>query len=154
MLQKISPCKAAGIDHISAPAAIAYSVWTCATAPVLASVVGRLINFSFSGGSFPSRWKTGDVSLLYRNGASRDIQNFRPLSVVPVLSKVIERHVHGSLYSYLTENNVTYPRQSCFRKNHSTDTALIHRSRSVYPKPVNLLTETHFLNRSPDSFPD
>ena len=51
--------------------------------------------------------------------------NFRPISVLPVLSKVIERHVHDSLYSYLTENNLIYPRQSGFRKNHSTDTALI-----------------------------
>ena len=45
--------------------------------------------------------------------------------MLPVLSKVIERHVHDSLYSYLTENNLIYPRQSGFRKNHSTDTALI-----------------------------
>ena len=44
--------------------------------------------------------------------------------MLPVLSKVIERHVHESLYTYLTENNLIYPRQSGFRKNHSTDTAL------------------------------
>ena len=59
------------------------------------------------------------------HGDSHDVQNFRPISVLPVLSKVIERHVHDSLYSYLTENNLIYPRQSGFRKNHSTDTALI-----------------------------
>ena len=94
-------------------------------APVIAAVVARLINFSFSSGSFPSRWKTAKVSPLYKNGDSRDVQNFRPVSVLPVLSKVIERHVHDSLYGYLTENNLIYPRQSVFRKNHSTDTALI-----------------------------
>ena len=92
---------------------------------MLSPVVARLINFSFSSGSFTSRWKTPKVCPLYKKGESRDVQNFRPISVLPVLSKVIERHVHDSLYSYLTENNLIYPRQSGFRKNHSTDTALI-----------------------------
>ena len=114
MLQKLSPHKAAGIDKIS-------SQLLCIVAPVVA----RLINFSFSSGSFPSRWKTAKVSPLYKNGDSRDVQNFRPISVLPVLSKVIERHVHDSLYSYLTENNLIYPCQSGFWKNHSTDTNLI-----------------------------
>ena len=116
--QKLSPRKAVGIDKIS-------SQLLRIAAPVIAPVVVRLINFSFSSGSFPSRWKTAKVSPLYKNGDSRDVQNFRPISVLPVLSKVIERHVHDSLSSYLTENNLIYPRQSGFRKNHSTDTALI-----------------------------
>ena len=107
LLQKLSPRKAAGIDKIS-------SQLLRIAAPVIAPVVARLINFSFSSGSFPSRWKTAKVSPLYKNGDSRDVQNFRPISVLPVLSKVIERHVHDSLYSYLTENNLIYPRQSGF----------------------------------------
>ena len=47
------------------------------------------------------------------------------ISVLRVFSKVSERHVHDSLYNYLTENNLIYPRQSGFWKNHSTDTNLI-----------------------------
>ena len=115
---KLTPRKAAGIDKIS-------SQLLRIGAPVIAPVVARLINFSFSSGSFPSRCKTTKVSPLYENGDSRDVQNFLPISAPPVLSKVIERHVHDSLYSYLTENNLIYPRQSGFRKNHRTDTALI-----------------------------
>ena len=118
MLQKLSPCKAAGIDKIS-------SQLLHIAAPVIAPVVVRLINFSFSSGSFPSRWKTAKAFPLCKNGDSRDVQNFRPIPVLPVLSKVIEGHVHDSLYSYLTEKNLIYPRQLGFRKNHSTDTALI-----------------------------
>ena len=83
-LHKLSPRKAAGIDKISSQ-----------LLRIAAPVVARLINFSFSSGSFPSRWKTAKVSPLYKNGDSRDVQNFRPISVLPVLSKVIERHVHG-----------------------------------------------------------
>ena len=98
MLQKLSPRKDAGIDKIICQL-------LRIAAPVIALVGARLINFSFSSGSFSSRWKTVKVSPLYKNGDVRDVQNFRPISVLPVLSKVIARHVHDSLYSYLTENN-------------------------------------------------
>jgi len=47
------------------------------------------------------------------------------LSVLPVLSKVIERHVHDTLYSYLCDNNLIYPKQCGFRRRLSTETALI-----------------------------
>ena len=68
LLQKLSPRKAAGIDKIS-------SQLLRIAAPVIAPVVARLINFSFSSGSFPSRWKTAKVSPLYKNGDLRDVQN-------------------------------------------------------------------------------
>ena len=53
------------------------------------------------------------------------VHNFRPISVLPVLSKIIERHFHDSLYDFLNENNLIYSRQSGFRGKHSTETALI-----------------------------
>ena len=42
---------------------------------------------------------------LCKNGGSSEVQNFRPISLLPVLSKVIDRHVHDSLYSYLLKSN-------------------------------------------------
>ena len=74
---------------------------------------------------FPSRWKTAKVTPLHKGGDVDDVSNFRPISVLPVLSKVIERHIHDALYNYLTDNSLIYPRQSGFRKRHSTETALI-----------------------------
>lgn len=62
---------------------------------------------------------------LHKGGDLDDVSNFRPISVLPVLSKIIERHTHDALYGYLTDNNLIYPRQSGFRKRHSTETALI-----------------------------
>ena len=53
------------------------------------------------------------------------MNNYRPISVLPVLSKVIERHVHDTLYSYQSDNTLIYAKQSGFRKRHSTETALI-----------------------------
>ena len=70
MLQKLSPPKDAGIDKI-------ISQLLRIAVPVTAPAVARLINFSFSSGSFPSRWKTVKVSPLYKNGDLGDVQNFR-----------------------------------------------------------------------------
>ena len=87
--------------------------------------LARLINHSFQVSVFPSRWKTAKVTPLHKGGDLDEVSNFRPISVLPVLSKVIERHIHDALYSYLTENNLIYSRQSGFRKHHSTETALL-----------------------------
>ena len=53
------------------------------------------------------------------------MSNYRPISVLPILSKILERVVHDQLYDYLTSNNILHPCQSGFRSNHSTNTTLI-----------------------------
>ena len=53
------------------------------------------------------------------------MNNYRPISVLPLLSKLLEKHVHHSFYSCLTEKKFFYHLQSGFRKWHSTETALI-----------------------------
>ena len=94
-------------------------------APIIAPSIAKLINYSFSTASFPQRWKTAKVFPLFKGGDSEDLNNYRPISVLLVLSKVIERYVHDSLSVYLYENNLIYSKQSGFWKLHSTETALI-----------------------------
>ena len=117
-LKNISSNKASGIDNISA------RVLKLA-APIIAPSIAKLINYSFVTSVFPQRWKTEKVTLLFKGGDPENVNNYGPISVLPVLSKVIERHVHDSLYSYLCVNNLIYSKQSGFRKCHSTETALI-----------------------------
>ena len=96
-----------------------------AAVPAIASSIAQLINMSLSTGKFPTRWKTAKVTPLFKSGEECDPSNCRPISVLPALSKIIERHMHDSLYTLLNEHNLIYPRQSGFRKYHSTETALI-----------------------------
>ena len=118
IMMKISSHKAMGIDGISARL-------LRIGMPAIAPCIARLINMAMSTGKFPTRWKTAKVTPLFKSGALSDPSNYRPISVLPVLSKIIERHMHNSLYAFLTEQNLIYSRQSGFRKHHSTETALI-----------------------------
>jgi len=65
------------------------------------------------------------VTPLHKSGDRKDPNNYRPISVLPILSKFLERHVHNHLYTYLNSNNLLYTRQSGFRRHHGTETALI-----------------------------
>ena len=112
IIKGISPHKAAGIDKISAR-------FLRIAAAILAPSITRLINMSFSTGKFPTRWKTA-VTPLFKQGAVSDPSNYRPISVLLVVSKVIERHMHNSLYAFLMDNNLLYSRQSGFRRMYST----------------------------------
>ena len=117
-LKNITSNKASGICNISAR-------MLKLAAPIIASSIAKLINYSFVTSVFPQRWKTAKVTPLFKGGDPENVNNYRPISVLPVLTKVIERHVHDSLYSYLCVNNLIYSKQSGFRKRHGTETAFI-----------------------------
>ena len=61
---------------------------------------------------------------LYKNGCKTDPLNYRPISLLPLVSKVIEKVVHNQTQLFLDDNNILYNFQSGFRKKFSTDTCL------------------------------
>ncbi|KAL9976863.1 hypothetical protein ACROYT_G014201 [Oculina patagonica] len=88
--------------------------------------IAKLINLSLSSGTFPCRWKRARVTALHKAGDMDDVNNYRPISVLPVLSKIIERHVHDHLSDHLNDHDLIYKNQSGFRKQYSTETALAY----------------------------
>ena len=117
-LLKIDSNKSTGVDGIS-------SRMRKLAASIIAPSITKLINLSFSLNVFPSLWKTAKVTPICKSGDPTDVTNYRPISVLPILSKIAERHVHNAVYSLLCENDLIYIRQSGFRSKHSTETALI-----------------------------
>ncbi len=84
-----------------------------------------IINTSFKLGSFPDRLKLAKVIPIFKNGSKIDVNNYRPISLLSVFSKIMEKIMHSRLYSFLETNKVLYSSQFGFQKNKSTQHSLI-----------------------------
>ena len=85
----------------------------------------HIINQSIRYGVFPTRWKVAKVVPIFKSGSSLDVSNYRPISVFPIVSKILEKHVHQALYDYVEKFQLLRVAQSGFRAKHSCETALL-----------------------------
>ena len=85
-----------------------------------------LKNKSTVSGKFPKLGKLATISLIHKTGPTENKGSYRPISVLCALSKILERHVNDSLYSYFMSHNMLHDGQSGFRAKHSCETALNH----------------------------
>ena len=77
-------------------------------------------------GIFPDILKNALVSPIHKGGERFLATNYRPISVLPSISKLIEKHIAKHLYKFLLKFNLLHPAQSGFRTGHSCQTALIN----------------------------
>ena len=125
LIERLSPNKATGLDTISCRL-------LKEAAPIIASSLVSIINKSIDTGIFPLNWKIAKVFPLFKANDRTNPQNYRPISVLPVISKICERLVYDQLYSYLTEHDLLTKYQSGFRPLHSTVTALLNITNDWY----------------------
>ena len=85
-------------------------------------------------GIFPSEWKLAKVTPIFKKSAESELNNYRPISVLPIVSKIFEKIVYQQLYDYLNENNLLSNYQSGFRSLCSTQTALLEATNNW---PIN-----------------
>ena len=81
---------------------------------------------SISENTVPNGMKVARVKTLFKKNSNLEVGNYRPVSILSIVSKILERAVYIQLENYLTKNNILYEYQSGFRKSFSTDTCLIH----------------------------
>ena len=91
----------------------------------------RLFNRSLEASTFPSIWKCVYVTALFKGGDSTDCNNYRPITVLPTISKTLERAVHQQLYEFLSENELLTPDQFGFRSKLSPVSALAHFTDNI-----------------------
>ncbi len=72
-----------------------------AAAPIIAPSITHMLNVSINIGCVPEEWKRAKVTPVYKDGSHEDPSNYRPISILPVLSKLLERAVNGQLYKHL-----------------------------------------------------
>lgn len=94
--------------------------------PAILSVITSIMNNSFSTSTFPKAWKMAEVVPVLKSGCFEDPCNNRPISLLPILSKVSEKLAHRQFVDYITTNKKLSEHQSGNRKFHSTETALLH----------------------------
>ena len=92
---------------------------------IIAPSLTHIFNLSLSTGTFVDEWKIARVSPLFKSDDRRQVGNYRPISILPIVSKVFEKEVFRQLYGHLIENSILSKYQSGFRPCHSTVTALI-----------------------------
>ena len=81
---------------------------------------------------FHDAWKLARVFPIFKEGLKTDPINYRPISVLPVISKLIERVVFNQLYNYFNGNSLSTETQSVFRRRFSTETVLLVVTNELY----------------------
>ena len=118
-LQNVNIYKSTGLDNIPAK-------FIKDGAPALAPVIAKIINLSIDSNVVPDELKMARVKPLYKKNSRVDVGNYRPVSILNVISKILEKVVCIQLEKYLIENDILFEFQSGFRGGYSTETCLIH----------------------------
>ena len=125
LLHGLSSNKATGVDNIS-------SKIIKIAAPAISDSLAYIFNQAITLSLFPHEWKTARIIPLYKNGQRNLPGNYRPISVLPVISKIMERILYDQLYNYLTKFGLLSDSEFGFRKFHSTATALLDCTNDWY----------------------
>ena len=99
--------------------------------PKISQPLAELVNQSFLEGTFPLKLRMAKVISLYKKGDPILPSNYRPISLLPIFSKVYEKLMHKRLYSFLKDHKIIYPLQFGFQENHSIDHALISMTEEI-----------------------
>ena len=100
--------------------------------PVISNSICDIFNFSIFSGSFPDSWKIARVAPIFKGGQRDDRSNYRPISVLPVVSRLFEKLIYDQLYHYLDKNRYLGSHQSGFRSLHSVVTCLLKATNDWY----------------------
>ena len=85
-----------------------------------------LFNMSLSQGTFPSKMKLSEIVPLHKGNKRTAPENYRPISLLVTISKILEKLVYKRVYDFLQSNDSFYDSQYSFQTNHSTDMPLLN----------------------------
>ena len=126
LIRKINVSKSLGITMLSSKILKDFF-------QVLSDKLTYLFNFSIRATSFPDQWKNAVVIPIPKQGDSKVGENYRPISLLPIPGKKIEKLIHTQLSFYLEENELLTEHQFGFRKQRSTSHAIsdLHKHKQI-----------------------
>ena len=116
-MRRTNVCKAAGIDDL-------LGLFLKDGSRVLSRPISELCNLSIKLGRFPNSCKIAKLKHLFNKGSKTNPSNYRPISLSPLIPKIIEKRIHEQTSSFLSNNELLCNYQSGFLENLSTDTCL------------------------------
>ena len=122
----LKPKTAPGLDGISNTAVKFFpsNILDCMT---------TIINDILTTGVFPLKWKLAKVIVLHKAGKTKsDVNNYRPISLLPTLGKLTERVIHSRLLNQIEELNLIPAEQFGFREFHGTDLQLLRLTEQLH----------------------
>ena len=117
LLKKLLNGKATGIDGITNRA-------LKDSAELIAPSLTDFFNFLISTKTYPDDFKIAKVAPVFKKGDKADLNNYRPISVLPTAARVFEKLIYNQFYKFLVDNNLLCNKQYGFRSLHSTALAL------------------------------
>ncbi|MCG8078251.1 MAG: reverse transcriptase family protein, partial [Candidatus Thiodiazotropha taylori] len=100
-------------------------------AEILAQPYSIVFNRSIEQGYFPSTWKEANLTPIYKKDDKSSPSNYRPISLLSSVGKILERCVHRYLYNYVVAHQILTPLQSGFVQGDSTTYQLLHTYHQI-----------------------
>ncbi len=99
------------------------------SAASISNHLASIFNLSISSSTVPDDWKTSRVTPIFKSGESTEASNYRPISLLPLISKILECLIHNALIHHVTENGHLSDFQYGFRPGSSTQEAVLALTR-------------------------
>ena len=113
IVKNINISKSSGLENVS-------SYIVKEAFGILSTEVTRMFNLSIISSKFPNAWKKALVVPIPKSGNLNKVKNFRPISLLPLPGKILEKLIHNQLSNHLDHNSLLSDNQHGFRKSHST----------------------------------
>ena len=133
IINNLKNSNSTGVDNISVEL-----IKACGS--ILSPILSHINNYFLVSGVFPDALKIAKVVPVFKNGDAKCISNYRPISVLPTLSKITERIVYNRLSKYLSDHSILHSNQFGFREKLSTSMALLELIDKLTEAADNKLT--------------
>lgn len=124
IIMELKNNKSVGYDEIDTK-----SLKSCAKH--ICQPLSYIINLAFEQGCFPEKLKKSIVKPLHKKGDKCDTNNYRPITLIPILSKIIEKALNTRILNFFNKHHILRPEQFGFRKNSSTTLATFNLVKNI-----------------------
>ena len=125
IIQNLDPNKAHGHDKISIP-----MIKICGKS--ICKPLNLIFNQCIDTGSFPLEWRKVNIVLIHKKDDKQCLQNYRPVSLLPICGKILERLIFNQMFSFLIENNLISSNQSGFKPRDSCTKLRLSITHEIY----------------------